>query len=536
MAWKNTVLTDRPHALDVHKAGRGRAPLGSKAALTTISMVLLGGIVLAGTWAAGTLALAPLRQALHASAMSFNPLTGRAILSGMKIEQDGTTILVDELKLFTSHAMLSAAFAAESFSLKNVTIEAAGFTYRSPSIDIVGASVTQKDLSAYLDRSAPKPFAEILASLSATSISIPEAAIDIGTGASKRVLELKGSALRNIASGKAETFSATGGALKGPSPVDGVFGAVSGKSIDLGALTLAMTERPVPLSTPLFTSLGAEKLQFKTAGGQLAIARLSSSDLKIPQRGGAMRTLPALGTFVLEDVGMDVARANATPAKWTMKKLSLTADAPNEGAPTHFAISADALALAIPVNTSDPSYKNLVELGYSTLAFSIAAEGNWIPATSDFTVKEVALRGDDIGTIGLRAVFGKVGRDFFSTDFKVAQAAANVVTVKELGIYIENSGLFERIVAREARKTGQSIDETRRQITAASAVAAARMTASTSGAEQVKAALLKFLNRPGKLKVAMKAKDAQGIKISTMRDPAAQKDLASHVEISAAAE
>ena len=493
-------------------------------------------IALSGIWLAGQATFAPLRESLSPGAMTFNPLTGKVSLRDIMLREDGINVRVGEIVFSTSYAMLTPAFAAESFSLKNVTIDTAGFNYRAPTIDIAGASVSQKDMSGYIDKSSAKPFADLLATLSASSISVPEATIEIGSGASKRVLELKAVVMRDIASGKAEVFTAASGSLKGPSPVDGKFGVVNGRAIDLAVLAQVMAERPPPLDKTLFAQMTADKLQFRTAGGQLVVERLSSANVKVPQRGGAVRTLPALGTFSLEGVTMDVARANAPSAKWTMKKLTLTADGANDGVPTRFIIAGDTLSLAIPANATDPTYKNLVDLGYSALVFSVNAEGNWMPANNDFVVKEVAFRGDDIGVIGISAVLGKVSRDFFLAEQKAAQEAAKAVTVKSLGVNIENRGLFERIVAREARKSGRSIEEARRQLTAATAVSAAGMTATTPGAEAVKAALLKFLNRPGKLRVTMKTKETQGILISEFRDPAAQKRLAEKVEISATAE
>ncbi len=109
---------------------------------------------------------------------------------------------------------------------------------------------------------------------------------------------------------------------------------------------------------------------------------------------------------------------------------------PGNSVPTKFTARIDALTVPVPPNSTDPAFKNLTELGYTAVVFSLAADAAWNPQTSDFDVRQISLSGADFGTITFAATLGAIGKDVFSGDKTVAQTAFKRATVKSLGVLV----------------------------------------------------------------------------------------------------
>lgn len=459
-----------------------------------------------------------------ANSASFDPLNGAVSLRDIHLRFGDGAVRIGSLSYHSQFGLIGAAHAAENFSMKDVSVDGGGLTWRADTIDIVGSTVAQKDIAAFLEKKNTKTFAELLAGLGASSISIPNARIEYPPSSGGRVIVLTKLDLRNIAAGKAGALSAAGGSLEGPAAARGTFGSIAGTSVDLAEIATLVntTQTPSVEAKPLYGSLAVEKLSFTSNANSITAGRIRSADVKIGGKDQTPRTLPALGTFAADDLTIEVT-GGAKPAKWTAKGISMSADTPKDNIPTRFRANIDTLVLNVP--PADPAYKNLVDLGYSVLAFSVVAEGDWLPAANEFTIKTVSLRGEDIGNITLSGQLGKVTRDVFNLDPMVARPAANAATVKSLSLTIENKGLFERLVAREAKKKNQPIDVTRREVAAASTVALASMTATTPDAKAFQTAMVKFLSNPKTLRVNLKSKDPAGILFTALGDKEANKKM-----------
>lgn len=474
--------------------------------------------------------------------LRFDIVTGAAVVTNARLSlADGSQLYVGEVRFSTGYGLTSAALAAENIALKNVSVEAADFTLRAPVVEITGSSLTQKDFTSLLDGSATKPLVDLLAGFSAAAIAIPEAVAERKLQGARQVYTFRKLTLRDIAAGKAATLNADDGIIVGPSPSEGKFGTVSGKGIDLAQLARVLAAAPAtPDREPkaLAQSLTADKIDLKTSSGATSVGQLALTDAKIQLGASAARFLPLLGTVTASDITVDTVRAAAPTEKvhWTAKSLALTADAPRESAPTKFALKLDSLSVPVPANSSDATMKNLAELGYSAVVLSISGDANWNPQSNDIDVKQLSIAGADFGSITLNATLGKITKDVFSGDKTVSQAAYKNATAKMLGITVENRGLYEHIVTREAKKRGKSLDDTRKELSLASSLTFTSMTSSTPAGNIIATAIGKFVAKPGKLTIAVKSKDAGGIPIASLSDAAARKALNDKIDITATAE
>ena len=186
----------------------------------------------------------------------------------------------------------------------------------------------------------------------------------------------------------------------------------------------------------LFTSFTIDALAFKRGGRRsiVGIKRVAMSTARVQLGDKATLFPPFLGTLKVSDASVDVPslKVKGERLKWTLKEFSLTSDEPRDGIPTKFSAALVELALELPATSADTTFKNLVDLGYSGLVFSVVAEGSWNTQASEFMVRQVSLTGADIGAIVLRGTFGKVTKDVFSANGTVAQAAFQSATAKTM--------------------------------------------------------------------------------------------------------
>jgi hypothetical protein len=459
---------------------------------------------------------------------------------------DGTTIHIGRVSLASGFALVTPATAAENLTLQNVTVDAGDSTYRMARIELVGSSLGQAQFAAILDKSNREPFANRLASFAATSITMPEVVIErLSAGRKQKIMlrDLVPPAPRPPAPPPPPpTADAAGGTIDQPGSA-GTFGAVSGKTLDLALSARLMSEAAgTPDRAPrvLFTSFTIDALAFKGVVGDsvIGIKRVAMSTARVQLGDKATLFPPFLGTLKVSEASADIpsVKVKGERLKWTLKEFSLTADEPRDGIPTKFSAALADLALELPATSTDATFKNLIDLGYSGLVFSVAAEGNWNTQASEFMVRQVSLTGADIGAIVLRGTFGKVTKDVFSANGTVAHAAFQGATAKTMSIAIENKGLYEHAVMREAKKRGKSLEDTRREIGLAAVMTVGAMMGDTPDAKALGSAVAKFAAKPGRLTVSAKAKAAAGVPLAEFGDAGMRPTIAGKLEVTATAE
>ncbi|MBV9346576.1 MAG: hypothetical protein JOZ70_03635 [Pseudolabrys sp.] len=466
--------------------------------------------------------------------VGLDPLTGRMTLSDIVVATPDATIHIGRVSFYSGYALTTPAHAAENVSFKDLSVDAGGLTYTAPSLDIAGSSLTQRDFAAVQARTG-QPFAARLATFAAASVVAPQVTVERVVNGQKQTIVLRNFAIRNVAAGKAATVTAESGTLKGPPPTDVAFGPVNGRTLDLALLAKLASEKPAPepQPKPLFASFTMDKATFKTPQGTaITIGRLSSTNAKAQPGDQPQHLLTYLGQLTASDSIIDLVRAGAPNQRWTLKELSVLADDPREGIPTKYRITLD--GLSVPTSTSDPQTKNLADLGIAALTISAKADGEWMPQASEFNVRQFNLDVDNVGAITLRGNLGKVTKETFVADNSGARFKE--ATLKTASVVIENKGLYERIVMREAKKRNKSLEDMRKELAAANMLATINMMDSQPDTNVVKTAVLRFVSKPGKLSVSIKSKSPAGVPLNELGSQASAAASASKFEVVATAE
>lgn len=254
--------------------------------------------------------------------------------------------------------------------------------------------------------------------------------------------------------------------------------------------------------------------------------------------------IPTLGALRIRDIDIDVPdekAKNRQPGQDPRVKLRLRAaefsagDQVN-GIPTKSRLAVDGLAFDIPAGTTEKGLKDILALGYRTLDVSSAVEARWHEAKNEIEIQELSFSGTDMGRLEAKGVLGNATKALFSGDATLSQIAALGLTAKSLEIRLENRGLFEKVVAQEARKAGKKPEDLRREYGAMAALVIPAMLGPSAAAKDIGNAIAQFIARPGRLTLAAKTKDGAGLGIGDVAAVKAPAALLERLDVQAKAE
>jgi hypothetical protein len=251
------------------------------------------------------------------------------------------------------------------------------------------------------------------------------------------------------------------------------------------------------------------------------------------------KLIPELGTFAIRDVDIRTPARKGTPAptRLGLKTMEISATEPINGIPTALRIALDRLTMDIPPSTSENGLKDLIALGYKDVDVSMGFEARWREADNDLSIGNVSVQGVNMGGIVLRGTVGNVTRDVFAGDATMAQIALFGATVKQVALTIDNRGLFERVIDREARKQKKTHDQLRKELGGAAQMMIPAFLGSTPSARAVAAAVAKFVARPNRLVVTAKAKNPMGIGAAdVLMNGGNPGDILAQIDLTAVAE
>jgi hypothetical protein len=175
-------------------------------------------------------------------------------------------------------------------------------------------------------------------------------------------------------------------------------------------------------------------------------------------------------------------------------------------------------------------------MGYGKLDLSLVTAASWNEPGNELVVREVSVRGTEMGSAVLRGVLANVGRDVFNPDSAVAAVALMGATARNLHVTIENKGLFERVIVQEAKKQKKSPEDLRREYGMAAAVAVPAVLGNSSSAKAVGQAVARFVARPGRLTISATTKDPAGLGLADFVATPEPAALLDKLEITATAE
>lgn len=117
-------------------------------------------------------------------------------------------------------------------------------------------------------------------------------------------------------------------------------------------------------------------------------------------------------------------------------------------------IVVDPAALA---DENDQVAKQLKAMGYDKLTLGFYGSGSLDDASGDLVVKEITIDGTDLGTLTLTGTFGGLTADVIKQlkQPNPPQDAFGKITLKQASIYYGDASLAGRIIAEQAKQTGQ---------------------------------------------------------------------------------
>lgn len=291
------------------------------------------------------------------------------------------------------------------------------------------------------------------------------------------------------------------------------------------------------------TALNLDDVEVGGAEGRLTIGHATlggvPADIAAARSGGdALRgLLSGSGSVRLDSVALAGPDRNAVTigrVELGLTRPVAAADTPAAAAATAFGFAAR--DIAVPLRPQDPALKPLVELGYTGLAGSIEGTATYDEPREELSLERVRLRADGMGEVSLGARLARVSPDVFRRDTTRAAMALLGMRVRSLDIAVENGGLAERLVDRQARLTGAKPEDVRRQYGAAAAFGVPFWLGPWPGARTLGQAAARFVETSGRLIVTLTAKDPAGLGVADLVVGPDPRAILDRVEIAASAE
>jgi hypothetical protein len=226
-------------------------------------------------------------------------------------------------------------------------------------------------------------------------------------------------------------------------------------------------------------------------------------------------------------------RPEGTPQHFQLSHFELTSHDPVDGIPTHSQARMDHFTFTL-AGLKDSELSKIQALGYDKVDLSSQFESHFEPSTHAFTLDGWSLTGTDMGALHLGAQLDQVSSGLFSPDQTVVEAAAVKVLLRQLEIKVDNAGLFDKIVADQAKRESKTPEAIKAEITQAISTNIPAILNNGRGSDVLVAALTKFVANPKNLRIGIKAPDGIGaLDTVLIKDPAT---LLQKLEITATAD
>jgi hypothetical protein len=199
--------------------------------------------------------------------------------------------------------------------------------------------------------------------------------------------------------------------------------------------------------------------------------------------------------------------------------------------PTVLSVNLEHLSAELP--KSEPKFKDLIALGYSKLDLSSRVDVAWREATQQIDLNNLLASAADMGTLSFKSTIDNAPKTLFAGSPAEVQAAAAAMIIKLLDIKFENTGLIDKVIAKQARDRNTTTAEVKGGFARAAAAAVPAMLGDAPGARDVANAVATFIATPKSLHVIVRAPD--GIPISDFARASNQAALLSKIQLSATA-
>lgn len=227
------------------------------------------------------------------------------------------------------------------------------------------------------------------------------------------------------------------------------------------------------------------------------------------------KLLPSFDGFAFAGFNIDVPddKNPGQRIKARIGEYDLTLTSYLQGVPTNIATSLRNFIFEIPAGTKESGLRDLIALGFRTLDMSATLRTRWNEAERVIAVETLSAQGTGMGAVNIKANIGNAIRELFAGDPTMMQIAAMGLTAKDIEIKLDNSGLIEKLIAREAQKQGKKPEDLRRDLGAMANIMIPGMLGGGAAAQAVANAVSAFLAKPGSLTIAARSKDPVGVSV-----------------------
>jgi hypothetical protein len=276
-------------------------------------------------------------------------------------------------------------------------------------------------------------------------------------------------------------------------------------------------------------------------GSTLAAAReLAGARAEDMSAADMRRLVPFIGAIrfsgIEAETRPDGAKPEDRPMRFSIGSVELLGDKPVENIPSDLRFGIRNVSTPIAPDARDDTAKQLAELGYDRLDASLTADLGWNEPGQEIVIREISAQGAGMGRVIIRGLVGNVSRDIFNPDGALASVALVGAAAKSLDVTVENGGLFERILAREARRQSRGPDDLRREWGMAAAVAIPILLGGSPQSKILAQAVARFVAKPGRLSIQARSKDRGGLGFTDYAIASDPLALLEQVEITATAE
>lgn len=344
-------------------------------------------------------------------------------------------------------------------------------------------------------------------------------------------------------------------------------GAEAGLSLD----GLAFTQGPTR------ARLGRLALSGISLAPTLATLRRLADPAAAADADDARRMIPALGALTLKALNLDLpgpetppaadplaapkpgARVDARPdgkaapqaapkpvppqpvasqpvTHVALRDAALSFGPLKDGVPTAGRLSLSGLVMPASAMAGAPVVGALPGYGYGDLDLDLVADLAWDEGRREVALREVALSGRDMGAVRLTGTVGGIGPEIFASGMPATELLMFTASAKTLDLTVENTGLFERFIATQSKALSLKPEELRQEYVSASQFGVPVILGGSAGARAIGTAMGQFVQKPGRLVLKARARDAAGLGFADFalaRSPAAILD---RVEVEAKAE
>lgn len=170
------------------------------------------------------------------------------------------------------------------------------------------------------------------------------------------------------------------------------------------------------------------------------------------------------------------------------------------------------------------TYTALKDVGIETLDASFAIDSSWNRDSKEMSINEISGSEASFGSVLFKGTIGNFTENLFTLDSNVAAMASLGLLAKDVSLHVEDKGGLDRALELAAREQGMTAEQLKASVPLMLAMIPEPF-ASMSSISTIKQALLQYWENPGKLDIAIKAKNGPGLGIADFM--AASKDPAS---------